>query len=54
MDSLVIILIAVLIILNLGVIFFLVKKKTEVIENKTEQVLKDEIKVEISLVYRLQ
>ena len=43
MDSLVIILIAVLIILNLGVIFFLAKKKTETIENKTEQALKDEI-----------
>ena len=43
MDSLVISLIVILIVLNLGIVFFLTKKKTEIKEDKTEQVFKDEI-----------
>ena len=43
MESLLIILISILIIVNIGVFFLLIKKKTEIKEDKTEQVFKDEI-----------
>jgi len=42
MESLVIILIGILIVINIGM-FFLLKKKPEIKEDKAEQVLKDEI-----------
>ena len=43
MESLLIILISILIIVNIGMFFLLLKKKTEIKEDKTEQVFKDEI-----------
>ena len=43
MESLLIILISILIIVNIGMFFLLIKKKTEIKEDKTEQVFKDEI-----------
>jgi len=43
MESLLIILISILIIVNIGVFFLLIKKKPEIKEDKTEQVFKDEI-----------
>ena len=43
MESLLIILITVLIIINIGIFLSLVRKKTEVKEDKTEQLFKDEI-----------
>tara|TARA_B110000914_G_C15431310_1_gene431482 strand:- start:10 stop:1089 length:1080 start_codon:yes stop_codon:yes gene_type:complete len=42
MESLLIILITVLIIVNIGIFFFLIKRKPDVKDNKTEQVFKDE------------
>jgi DNA recombination protein RmuC len=43
MESLLIILISILIIVNIGMFFLLIKKKPEIKEDKTEQVFKDEI-----------
>ncbi len=43
MESLLIILIILLILVNLGVVLFLIKKKPEIKEDKTEQIFKDEI-----------
>ena len=43
MESLLIILICILIIVNIGMFFLLMKKNPEVKEDKTEQVFKDEI-----------
>ena len=43
MESLLIILITILIIINVGMFFFLIKRKPEIKEDKTEQVFKDEI-----------
>ena len=43
MESLLIILISILIIVNIGMFFLLIKKKPEIKEEKTEQVFKDEI-----------
>ena len=43
MESLLIVLIAVLIIINVGMFFFLIKRKPEIKDDKTEQVFKDEI-----------
>ena len=43
MESLLIILISILIIVNIGMFFFLIKRKPEIKEEKTEQVFKDEI-----------
>ena len=43
MESILIILIILLIVINTGMFFFLIKRKTEVKEDKTEQVFKDEI-----------
>ena len=43
MESLLIILISILIIVNIGMFFLLIKKKPETKEEKTEQVFKDEI-----------
>ena len=43
MESLLIVLITVLIVMNAGMFFFLIKRKPEVKEDKTEQLFKDEI-----------
>ena len=43
MESLLIILISILIIVNIGMFFFLIKRKPEIKEEKTEQVFKEEI-----------
>ena len=43
MESLLIVLITVLIIINVGMFFFLIKRKPEIKDDKTEQVFKDEI-----------
>ena len=43
MESLLIILISILIIVNISMFFLLIKKKPEIKEDKTEQVFKDEI-----------
>ena len=43
MESLLIILVVFLIVLNVGVLFYLVKNKPEVKQDNTEQVLKDEL-----------
>jgi DNA recombination protein RmuC len=43
MESILIILIILLIVINTGMFFFLIKRKTEVKEDNTEQVFKDEI-----------
>ena len=43
MESLLIILITLLIIINIGMFFFLTKRKPEIKEDKTEQIFKDEI-----------
>ena len=43
MESLLIILVVFLIALNVGVLFYLVKNKSEVKQDNTEQVLKDEL-----------
>ena len=43
MESLLIVLISVLIIINVGLFFFLIKRKPEIKDDKTEQVFKDEI-----------
>jgi DNA recombination protein RmuC len=43
MESLLIVLITVLIVINAGMFFFLVKRKPDIKEDKTEQVFKDEI-----------
>ena len=43
MESLLIILITILIIINIGMFFFLTKRKPEIIDNKAEQIFKDEV-----------
>ena len=43
MESLLIILIIILLVLNVGIIFFLTKNKPEIKIDNTEQVLKDEL-----------
>jgi DNA recombination protein RmuC len=43
MESMLIILVAILLLLNLGVIFYLAKNKSEVKQDNSEQVLKDEL-----------
>ena len=43
MESLLIILITILIIINIGMFFFLTKRKPEIVDNKAEQIFKDEV-----------